>query len=155
MSMLFYREGFLIKTAVSFEALHGTALCLFSGWMTCSSEGEVPLSFQNCAHGRLWYAGLFEEIETLAGQGVSVDASRLKVSDRAHLLFDLHKQLDGLREDELAGKQIGTTKRGIGPAYSSKACTHNLAPLSLLLQSSQGIVLVAGHSPGCVAHATG
>lgn len=70
--------------------------------------------------------GLFEEIETLAGQGVTVDASRLKLSDRAHLLFDLHKQLDSLREDELAGKQIGTTKRGIGPAYSSKAIRNGI-----------------------------
>lgn len=64
--------------------------------------------------------GLFEEIETLAGQGVSVDG-RLMISDRAHLLFDLHKEIDGLREEELAGKKIGTTKRGIGPAYASKA----------------------------------
>ena len=52
-------------------------------------------------------------------QGVEVD-DRLLISDRAHLLFDLHKEIDGLREEELAGKQIGTTKRGIGPAYASK-----------------------------------
>jgi len=45
---------------------------------------------------------------------------RLFISDRAHLLFDLHKEIDGLREAELAGKKIGTTKRGIGPAYASK-----------------------------------
>jgi adenylosuccinate synthase len=52
-------------------------------------------------------------------QGVEID-DRLLISDRAHLLFDLHKEIDGLREEELAGKQIGTTKRGIGPAYASK-----------------------------------
>lgn len=52
-------------------------------------------------------------------QGVSID-DRLLISDRAHLLFDLHKEIDGLREEELAGKKIGTTKRGIGPAYASK-----------------------------------
>ena len=65
---------------------------------------------------------LFEEIEELKGKGVHV-GDRLKISDRAHLLFDLHKEIDGLRESELAGegKEIGTTKRGIGPAYSSKA----------------------------------
>ncbi|CAL8468716.1 g8256 [Coccomyxa elongata] len=63
---------------------------------------------------------LFEEIATLKEQGVSTEG-RLIVSDRAHLLFDLHKEIDGLREAELAGKQIGTTKRGIGPAYASKA----------------------------------
>ncbi|CAL5221508.1 g3712 [Coccomyxa viridis] len=62
---------------------------------------------------------LFEEIETLEEQGVSTE--RLIISERAHLLFDLHKEIDGLREEELAGKKIGTTKRGIGPAYASKA----------------------------------
>ena len=56
--------------------------------------------------------------ETCA-QGVDVDG-RLLISDRAHLLFDLHKEIDGLREAELAGNKIGTTKRGIGPAYASK-----------------------------------
>ena len=52
--------------------------------------------------------------------GVKVDSSRLVVSDRAHMLFDLHKEVDGLREAELSGNKIGTTKRGIGPAYASK-----------------------------------
>lgn len=37
------------------------------------------------------------------------------------MLFDLHKEIDGLREAELKGGKIGTTKRGIGPAYASKA----------------------------------
>ncbi|PNH07609.1 Adenylosuccinate synthetase, chloroplastic, partial [Tetrabaena socialis] len=71
--------------------------------------------------------GLFEEIESLKKKGVSVEG-RLKISDRAHLLFDLHKEIDGLREAELAGsgKQIGTTKRGIGPAYASKATRNGL-----------------------------
>lgn len=64
--------------------------------------------------------GLFEEIRGLAARGVSAEG-RLIISDRAHLLFDLHKEMDGLREAELSGKAIGTTKRGIGPAYASKA----------------------------------
>ncbi|KAL4438177.1 hypothetical protein ABPG77_010538 [Micractinium sp. CCAP 211/92] len=66
--------------------------------------------------------GLFEEIRGMQERGVQVEG-RLLISDRAHLLFDLHKEIDGAREAELAGtgKQIGTTKRGIGPAYSSKA----------------------------------
>ncbi|EFN56347.1 hypothetical protein CHLNCDRAFT_35084 [Chlorella variabilis] len=62
--------------------------------------------------------GLFEEIRGMKQRGVSVEG-RLLISDRAHMLFDLHKEIDGAREAELAG--IGTTKRGIGPAYSSKA----------------------------------
>lgn len=60
---------------------------------------------------------------SLAVQGVAV-GDRLLISDRAHLLFDMHKEIDGLREEELAGKKIGTTKRGIGPAYASKVHTH-------------------------------
>ena len=69
--------------------------------------------------------GLFEEIAALEAKGVKLDG-RLLVSDRAHLLFDLHKEVDGAREAELAGKQIGTTKRGIGPAYASKATRNGL-----------------------------
>lgn len=48
------------------------------------------------------------------------------MSDRAHLLFDLHKEIDGLREAELSGNKIGTTKRGIGPAYASKATRNGI-----------------------------
>ncbi|KAG1679535.1 hypothetical protein FOA52_011137 [Chlamydomonas sp. UWO 241] len=69
----------------------------------------------------------FEEIAKLKAAGIDVEG-RLLVSDRAHLLFDLHKEIDGLREAELAGsgKQIGTTKRGIGPAYASKATRNGI-----------------------------
>lgn len=69
--------------------------------------------------------GLFDEVAALEAKGVKLDG-RLVVSDRAHLLFDLHKEVDGAREAELAGKQIGTTKRGIGPAYASKATRNGL-----------------------------
>ncbi|GAB4817464.1 hypothetical protein N2152v2_004510 [Parachlorella kessleri] len=69
--------------------------------------------------------GLFEEIRGMQERGISVEG-RLLISDRAHLLFDLHKEIDGAREAELAGKQIGTTKRGIGPAYSSKATRNGI-----------------------------
>lgn len=51
---------------------------------------------------------------------------RLLVSDRAHLLFNLHQEVDGLREAELAGQMIGTTKRGIGPCYASKAIRNGI-----------------------------
>ena len=47
--------------------------------------------------------------------------SRQGTAGRAQVLFDLHKEIDGLREEELAGGKIGTTRRGIGPAYASKA----------------------------------
>lgn len=61
----------------------------------------------------------FKELEALDEKGVDY-AGRLKISDRAHLLFDFHQTVDGLREEELAGEKIGTTKKGIGPCYSTK-----------------------------------
>jgi adenylosuccinate synthase len=64
--------------------------------------------------------GLFEELDNLEREGVPT-AGRISLSDRAHLLFGLHKAVDGAREAELKGSAIGTTGRGIGPAYASKA----------------------------------
>ena len=51
---------------------------------------------------------------------------RLFISDRAHLVFDFHQIVDGLKEVELGGSSIGTTKKGIGPAYSAKASRSGL-----------------------------
>ena len=51
---------------------------------------------------------------------------RLLVSDRAHLVFDFHQIVDGLKEAELGGSSLGTTKKGIGPAYSTKASRSGL-----------------------------
>ncbi|CAM6022684.1 unnamed protein product, partial [Sphagnum balticum] len=69
--------------------------------------------------------GFFKEIDGLEARGV-LCTGRLFVSDRAHLLFDLHQTVDGLREAELGGDMIGTTKRGIGPCYASKAIRNGL-----------------------------
>jgi adenylosuccinate synthase len=69
-------------------------------------------------------ATLIEELETLEAAGVATD--RLLVSERAQMLMPYHQLLDGLRE-EASGKQaLGTTKRGIGPAYSDKAARRGL-----------------------------
>ncbi len=68
---------------------------------------------------------LFKELAVLKEKGVAFEG-RLNISDRAHLLFDYHQIVDGLREDELAGEKIGTTKKGIGPCYSEKALRRNL-----------------------------
>lgn len=69
--------------------------------------------------------GLFEEIDGLESSGVSCKG-RIVVSDRAHLLFDFHQEIDGLREAELSKSFIGTTKRGIGPCYSSKVTRNGI-----------------------------
>lgn len=63
---------------------------------------------------------LFDEIDGLRESGAPSLDGRLLVSDRAQILFDFHKEFDGLRESERKGDKIGTTKRGIGPAYSTK-----------------------------------
>jgi adenylosuccinate synthase len=66
-------------------------------------------------------AVLVGEIDALEARGHST-ASRLFVSDRAHLILPYHPLIDGLREASAeAGKKIGTTKRGIGPCYEDKA----------------------------------
>ncbi len=64
-------------------------------------------------------AVLLEEVEALKSQDVSVD--RLFVSDRAHLIMPYHLQLDTLEEESRGSGAIGTTRRGIGPAYMDKA----------------------------------
>ena len=61
----------------------------------------------------------FEEYEALAKRGIDVEG-RVGVSERAHLLLPYHKALDRASEDKAAEK-IGTTGRGIGPAYEAKA----------------------------------
>jgi len=66
---------------------------------------------------------LLEEIETLRGHGVDI-VPRMHISSEAHILFDYHKKIDGAMEEERAkrsGEAIGTTLRGIGPAYMDKA----------------------------------
>lgn len=61
---------------------------------------------------------LIWEIENLKKRGI--DCSDLRISDRAHLIMPYHTMLDGAEEKLKAGKQIGTTGRGIGPCYSDK-----------------------------------
>ncbi|UCD54008.1 MAG: adenylosuccinate synthetase, partial [Dehalococcoidia bacterium] len=62
---------------------------------------------------------LIAEIDQLNQRGV--DTSRLFISDRAHLIMPYHILLDGLEEELRGGKAIGTTRKGIGPAYADKA----------------------------------
>jgi len=62
---------------------------------------------------------VLEELKTLSDQGLHVD-TRLKISDRASLLFDYHKLIDGWQEDSKGETKVGTTRRGIGPCYSDK-----------------------------------
>ncbi|MFT3990454.1 MAG: adenylosuccinate synthase [Luteolibacter sp.] len=64
--------------------------------------------------------GLVTEIERIEGQGIAITPDKLLISDRAHVVLPLHKELDAAREAALGDQKIGTTKRGIGPAYADK-----------------------------------
>jgi len=63
---------------------------------------------------------LAKEIETVRAQGVVIDRNTLKIAENATLILPLHGELDALREDASAAVKIGTTRRGIGPAYEDK-----------------------------------
>ncbi|HEY5155734.1 MAG TPA: adenylosuccinate synthase [Acidimicrobiales bacterium] len=73
---------------------------------------------------------LLAELDVLAAKGV--DTSRLKVSGNAHLILPYHQELDKVTERRLGKNKIGTTKRGIGPAYADKAARVGLRVQDLL-----------------------
>lgn len=76
---------------------------------------------------------LFEEIEKNEAKGLVNLAQRLFISDRAHLVFDFHQTVDGAQEAEKGSKSLGTTKKGIGPCYSSKATRNGVRVADLLM----------------------
>ncbi len=61
---------------------------------------------------------LIEELNEIKSRGFK--CNNLYISDRANVLFDYHKELDGLNEERLGARKIGTTKKGIGPCYTDK-----------------------------------
>ncbi|XP_065371629.1 adenylosuccinate synthetase [Calliphora vicina] len=75
---------------------------------------------------------LFDELSKNEAKGLQKLEHRLIISDRAHLVFDFHQAVDGMQEAEKGGKSLGTTKKGIGPAYSSKATRNGIRVGELL-----------------------
>jgi len=76
-------------------------------------------------------AALLHEIELLTRQGIQV-GGRLLISHRAHLVMPYHKLLDQSKEETTVQKKIGTTGRGIGPAYVDKAYRMGIRLVDLL-----------------------
>jgi adenylosuccinate synthase len=74
---------------------------------------------------------LFAEVDELARLGITVDG-RLLVSDRAHLILPYHRELDVLSEARRGERRIGTTSRGIGPAYEDKIARRGVRVCDLL-----------------------
>lgn len=63
---------------------------------------------------------LFSEIDKLSGQGVKISTENLMIAENTPLILPLHQDLDKLREESAGKAKIGTTGRGIGPAYEDK-----------------------------------
>ena len=61
-----------------------------------------------------------DEVAKLTGQGVSITPDNLQIAETCPLILPFHRDLDGLREDASGAGKIGTTRRGIGPAYEDK-----------------------------------
>lgn len=73
---------------------------------------------------------LISELDMLESRGV--DTSKLRISGNAHLILPYHQELDKLTERRLGKNKVGTTKRGIGPAYADKAARVGLRVQDLL-----------------------
>ncbi len=74
---------------------------------------------------------LFKEIDELAGLGINIDG-RLLVSEKAHVILPYHRELDVLSEARRGERKIGTTSRGIGPAYEDKIGRRGIRVCDLL-----------------------
>src|SRR5438067_1568962 len=88
---------------------------------------------------------LLEEIRRLASQGVDVTRDNLRIAENVALILPLHQELDALRESSNSGTRIGTTKRGIGPAYEDKVGRRairlmDLADLGALSEKIDGLL---------------
>lgn len=75
---------------------------------------------------------LLAEMDGLAARGVDVSPARLKLSGRAHLIMPYHIALDGAAEAARGDAALGTTKRGIGPAYTDKAARSGIRAQEML-----------------------
>ena len=74
---------------------------------------------------------LFKEIDELGGMGISIDG-RLLISEKAHVILPYHRELDVLSEARRGERKIGTTSRGIGPAYEDKIGRRGIRVCDLL-----------------------
>ncbi|HWP14883.1 MAG TPA: adenylosuccinate synthase [Xanthobacteraceae bacterium] len=88
---------------------------------------------------------LIEEIGRLGTQGVKVTPENLRIAENTALILPLHQELDALRESGNSGTRIGTTKRGIGPAYEDKVGRRairlmDLADLPSLSEKIEGLL---------------
>ena len=79
---------------------------------------------------------LLEEIEEVKSKGVVVNTNNLIISESANLILPFHKEMDEIREDAAGKAKIGTTRRGIGPAYEDKIGRRSIRVMDLLSEKN-------------------
>ena len=75
---------------------------------------------------------LLEEIEEIKSKGVIINEKNLIISESATLILPFHKEMDEIREDAAGHSKIGTTRRGIGPAYEDKVGRRSIRVMDLI-----------------------
>ncbi len=79
---------------------------------------------------------LLEEIEELKSKGVNVSKNNLILSEAANLILPFHREMDEIREDAAGNSKIGTTRRGIGPAYEDKVGRRSIRVMDLISEKN-------------------
>jgi len=79
---------------------------------------------------------LLDEIKKIEKLGIKVTNKNLYIAENATLILPLHRELDGIREDERSTDNIGTTRRGIGPAYEDKIGRRGIRVMDLANKNS-------------------
>ena len=79
---------------------------------------------------------LLDEIKEIKEKGINVDENNLIISEAANLILPFHKEMDEIREDSAGKAKIGTTRRGIGPAYEDKIGRRSIRVMDLLSESN-------------------
>jgi len=74
---------------------------------------------------------LLEEIEEIKSKGVEVNVNNFIISESANLILPFHREMDEIREDAAGKSKIGTTRRGIGPAYEDKVGRRSIRVMDL------------------------
>ena len=74
---------------------------------------------------------LLEEIREIKSKGVNVDYNNLMLAETASLILPFHQEMDAIREDAAGNAKIGTTRRGIGPAYEDKVGRRSIRVMDL------------------------
>tara|TARA_B100000579_G_scaffold297078_1_gene247153 strand:- start:1117 stop:2409 length:1293 start_codon:yes stop_codon:yes gene_type:complete len=74
---------------------------------------------------------LLDEIEEIKSKGVNIDENNLIISEAANLILPFHREIDEIREDLAGNSKIGTTRRGIGPAYEDKVGRRSIRVMDL------------------------